>query len=645
MEKMEKVEPKQRNLTGFPRTIADILLVLIPLTAIVGVLDLPSYFKISLFLEQYVALIVGFMLAATFFLVPGKKGNNKLPFYDVIFALISLVIGLYVCVNFKQIGIDIGILKMERIILGTLAVVLLVEASRRHVGIVFVIIACVVIGYALFAGYMPAGLRTKSIPFSNLMTYLYLDSNGILGVPIMIGCTLVLVFILFGTVINAIGVDKLFNDFALAVTGKYRGGPAKASVFASGLFGMISGSAVANVVTTGSFTIPLMKRMGFSPQFAGAVEAVSSTGGLIMPPIMGAAAFLMATYIGIPYRDVAIAAFVPAILYYFAVFVQVDSRAAKKGLKGLEKSQIPKIRDVFRVNWPFVIPFLVLGYTLFVLWMEPESSGLMSIGACLVLAFIMKKRTGITFKKVFIMLKTAGSGLLEIGVTCGVAGIIIGTLSITGLGFSFSSLLVNLAQGNLFLLLLLAAIGASILGMGMTVTASYLLIAAIAAPALQKMGVQPLLAHFFVFYYGVLSFLTPPVCLACYAAASLAGTSMLKTAGQAMKLAVVAYLVPFIFAYKPALLLQGSIVEIVEAIVFAAVGVYFLARALEGYLFRPLGPVQRIVLAIGGVVIMVPGYAFDLIGILISIPIILYEWKQAKSERLSLDGANVQPNG
>ncbi len=541
-----------------------------------------------------------------------------------------MIIGLYVFINYKQIGIDIGVLKPERIILGTLAILLLVEASRRHVGIVFVILAFAVIAYALFASYFPMGLKSKSIPFPNLMTYLYLDSNGILGVPVVIGTTLVLVFILFGTVINSIGVDRLFNDLALCVMGKYRGGPAKAAIFASGLFGMISGSAVANVVTSGTFTIPLMKRMGFRPSFAGAVEAVSSTGGLIMPPIMGAAAFLMATYIGIPFREVALCAFIPAILYYFSVFIQVDSRAAKRGLKGLERDEIPRIKNVIKKNWPFFLPFVVLIYTLFFLWMEPDDSGLRSIVASLILAFIIKKRTGITFKKIFVMLKNAGRGLLEIGVTCGVAGIIIGGLSITGLGFSFSSFLVNLAHGNLFLLLLLSAIGASILGMGMTVTASYLLMVAIAAPALENVGVAPLLAHFFVFYFGVLSFLTPPVCLACYAAASLAGTKMMETAAQAMKLAIVAYLVPFIFAYKPALLLQGSIIEVVESIFFAVVGVYVLARALEGYLFRPLSPIKRMVLIAGGIITMVPGYTFDLVGIVISIPIFIYEWKKSR---------------
>ncbi len=632
---MQKIEKERmRKIEGGLKIVADCILVFIPLVAIVGILDLPSHFGVSLFLEQYIGIIVGLILAASFIFFPVKGGQNKVPFYDLIFALLSIVIGLYVSVNYEQIGIDIGILKAERIILGSLSVFLFVEAARRQVGMVFVVIASVVIAYALLASYFPAGLKAKSVPFFNLITYLYLDSHGIFGIPIRVGTTLVLVFILFGSVINAIGIDRFFNDIAISIMGKYRGGPAKASIFASGLFGMISGSAVANVVTTGSFTIPLMKKMGFNPAFAGAVEAVSSTGGLIMPPIMGAAAFLMATYIGVPYREIALSAFIPAILYYLSVFVQVDSRAAKDGLKGLDPSELPKLLTVVKKDWPFLIPFFVLICTLFFLWMEPETSGLLSIIASVILAFIIKDKTGITFKKIFHILRQTGMLVLEIGVTCGVAGIIIGALTITGLGLSFSSFLVSLAHGKLFLLLLFAAIGASILGMGMTVTASYLLMVAVIAPALENVGVSPLLAHFFVFYYGVLSFLTPPVCLACYAAASIAGTKIWHTAINAMRLGIVAYLVPFIFAYKPALLLQGSSVDLVEAIFFAIIGVNVLARGLEGYLFRPLGALSRIFLIGAGVITMVPGYTFDMIGLTILLPVTIYHWKKAKKERL-----------
>ena len=280
-----------------------------------------------------------------------------------------------------------------------------------------------------------------------------------------------------------------------------------------------------------------------------------------------------------------------------------------------------------RENWPFSIPFLVLVYALFVRWMEAETAGLISILATIILGFVMKRRTKLTLTKLFVIARDAGKGLLEVGVTSAGAGILIGVLSITGLAFTFSSVLVALAGGNSFLLLLLSAIGASILGMGMTVTAAYLLMVVLAAPALIEMGVSPLLAHFFVFYYGVLSFLTPPVCLAAYAAASIAGANMVKTAFQSMKLGIAAYLVPFIFAYRPALILQGTIPDVLEACITAIIGISFIAIGVEGFLFRPLTSYKRLVLGVGGLVTMIPGIVFDVVGLCLAVPIIVIEWK------------------
>lgn len=621
-----------RKLAGTQRIIGECLLAAIPIVAILGVLNVPYYLGISLYREQFVSIIAALMLAASFVFCPAKVTKlvaDKVPIYDLFFAFCSVVIGLYVAINYDQILMDIGILKPERVILGTLCIFLFLEAARRQLGKTFVIIALVAMGYALLANYCPAILKAKSVPFPNLITYLYLDSHGVFGIPIQIGTTLVLVFIFFGVVLNAVGVDVLFNNIALSIMGKYRGGPAKASVIASGLFGMISGSAVANVVTTGSFTIPLMKRMGFNPAFAGAVEAVASTGGLIMPPVMGAAAFLMATYIGVPYREIAICAFIPAILYYLSVLVQVDSRAAKSGLKGLEPHEIPKMLDIIKKNWPFLVPFLVLVVTLFFLWMETETSGLLSTLAAIMVGLLMKKQN-LTLRTFYESLKRTGMLAIEIGVTCGVAGIVIGTLTISGLGLSFSGFLVELAHGKIFLLLLFAGLGTAILGMGMTVTACYLLMVAVVAPALESMGISPFLAHFFVFYYGVLSFITPPVCLACYAAASIAGAKVFETALNAMKLGVVAYMVPFIFVYKPALLLQGSWTEVLQAIAFAVVGVYTMARGLEGYFFSPLRIPTKLLLITSGVCSIVPGYQLNIIGLGIFLVITLRAWKKSK---------------
>jgi len=632
----EKSEISFRQLKGITKIYADTILTLIPIIGIIGILNIPSYFRITIHLSQYVALIFGFVLASAFILAPARKAHadDRLPWYDFIFSIISIVAGLYVAINFQTIMVDVGIIMIHRVVLGTCTVLLTIEASRRVIGLPFISIVIVFLFYALFSSYFPGDIRTRSISYDNLATYLYLDPQGILGLPVEISATLVLIFLLFGQTIKSVGVNRLFNDTAYALLGKYRGGPAKVAVLSSTLFGMISGSAVANVATTGVFTIPLMKKTGYKAYFAGAVEAVSSTGGQIMPPIMGAAAFIMATFIGVPYATIALSALVPAILYYLAVFIQIDLRAAKDGLTGLPKKELPILRQVFKENWPFIIPFLVLVYTLFFMWMEAETAGLVSALVTVIIGFVWVKRTGFTLGKIVKIFRDSGRALLEVGIAAAGAGIIIGVLSVTGLSFTFSSILVHLAGGNMLLLFLLAAIGATILGMGMTVTASYLLMVILAAPALVTMGVPPLLAHFFVFYYGVLSFLTPPVCIAAFAAASIAGANMLKTAVQAMKLGIAAYLVPFFFIYRPSLLLIGTPEKIIEAIIVATIGVSFFSIGLEGFLFRNLQPWKRILIIVGGLFLFSPGLITDLIGLCIALPILFFEWRFRKSASL-----------
>ncbi len=530
--------PTQRKLKGISKFYADLIFVLIPVTGMIGAINLPSYLGISLYLQQYIGVIFGLVVASCFVINPGKRGLaiDQLPWYDLVFSMLSIITGLYIALNYKTISVDIGLIMPERVVLGIFAILLTLEASRRVVGLPFVGIILFFILYALTASHFPGGLRTRSISLQNLATFLYLDPQGLLGTALEVATTLVLIFVFFGQTISTVGISKLFNELSIAFMGRFRGGPAKVAVVASSLFGMISGSAVANVATIGVFTIPLMKKAGYKPHFAAAVEAVSSTGGAIMPPIMGAAAFIMATFLGIPYSKVALAAAIPAIFYYVAVFIQVDLRAARENLKGMPKEELPKFWVVLKKNWPFSIPFLVLVYTLFVMWLEAEIAGLISILVTVLLGFVLKKRTGMNIKKLVWMFRDGGKGLLEVGVTCAGAGLIIGVLSITGLAFMFSAFLISMAKGNVFLLLLLSAIGAGILGCGMPVTAVYLLMVVLTAPALVEMGISPLLAHLFVFYYGVLSFLTPPVCLAAYAAASIAGSNMTQTGFQAMRL-------------------------------------------------------------------------------------------------------------
>jgi len=636
-----------RQLKGASKIYFDTLLTLIPIIGIAGILNLPSYFGFSFYLQQYTGILFGLMVASSLVAVPANKrlSLTLLPWYDLALSLIAVACGLYIAMNYKLIAVDIGVIKIERVILGIGAVFVTVEASRRVLGTPFVTIVLVFICYALFSSHLPWGLSAPSIDYQNLATYLYLDPQGILGVPLQVACGIVLVFILFGQTISVVGVSKLFNDVSFALMGGYRGGPAKVSIVGSSLFGMISGSAVANVATVGVFTIPLMKKSGYQPHFAGAISAVSGTGGQIMPPIMGAAAFIMATFLGIPYSHVVIAAIVPAVLYYIAVFIQVDLRAAKENLSGIPRSELPRFRNVMREYWLYSIPFGVLIYTLFVAWMQEEVAGLYATLSAVVLGFIVFKKTGMTFSKLILIFRDCGKGMLEVGIASAGAGIIIGALTLTGLAFSFSGILIDAASGNVFLLLVLSAIVSSILGMGMTVTAAYLLTVVIAAPALTEMGIQPLLAHFFVFYFAVLSFLTPPVCLAAYAAASIAGASMMKTAFQSMKLGIAAYIVPFIFAYKPALLLQGGFWDILEACLTATAGISLVAVGVEAFLFRPLSVWRRLILIGGGVMLMIPGLTFDIIGLCAAAPVVALEIILRKKEKKTLIEEGLELKG
>jgi TRAP transporter 4TM/12TM fusion protein len=621
-------ESRFRRLGGILGYWENALLASVPLMGVISILNLPLYFGLTFFIQQYFAIFFGLIMALVFILVPMGKGapRDRLPWYDLIFSFLGLILGVYLAVYYKEIVVELGLLVPLRIVLGTIAIVLLLEASRRVLGWPFLTIVLLFMFYALFTFLFPGALYGKGVSWSRLATFLYLDPQGILGIAIEVSATVVLAFVFFGQALFRTGGGEFFTNSAMALMGQYRGGPAKVAVLASSLFGTISGSAVANVVTTGSVTIPLMKKTGYPPFFAGAVEATASSGGQIMPPIMGAAAFLMATFLGISYAKVALSAAIPAILYYLAVFIQVDLEAAKNGLKGLPSNMLPKLSVVFHKGWPFFVPLSILIYTLFVMMLEPDKAGLYTTATVFLICSI-RREDRLNLKKMARILKETGEGMLEVGVVCSAAGLIIGIVSLTGLGFTFSQALVNLAGGSTLILLILGAVGAIILGMGMTVTAAYLLMVILIAPALIQLGVAPLNAHMFVFYFAVMSFLTPPICLAVYAAASLAGADMMKTAFQAIKLGIGAYIVPFLFAYHPSLLLQGDLIEIIHAVMTAMIGISLMAIGVEGFLFRKLNWFKRIFLTLGGLGCMIPGWRSDLIGLVIGIPIIVWEWK------------------
>jgi TRAP transporter 4TM/12TM fusion protein len=618
-----------RRLDGIPGFWQDILLFLVPVIGVISVLNLPLYFGLSFYLQQYLALFFGLIMALVFILVPMKKKarGGRLPWYDLVLSILGLLVGIYLSLYYKEIVVEMGLLTPLRIVLGTIAIVLVLEASRRVLGWPFLTIILLFMFYALYTSLFPGRLYGRGVSWPRLANFLYLDPQGILGIAMEVAATVVFAFVFFGQALFRTGGGEFFTDSAMVLMGRFRGGPAKVAVLASSLFGTMSGSAVANVVTTGSVTIPLMKKTGYPPHFAGAVEATASSGGQIMPPIMGAAAFLMATFLGIPYAKVALSAAIPAILYYMAVFIQVDLEAAKIGLKGLSPEMVPKLGSVFRKGWLFLIPLFVLIYTLFIRILEADRAGLYATASVFLICFL-RRHDRLNFKKTLKILRETGEGMLEIGVICSAAGLIIGIVSLTGLGFTFSQALVSLAGGSTFILLILGAVGAIILGMGMTVTAAYLLMVILIAPALIQLGVAPLNSHLFVFYFAVMSFLTPPICLAVYAAASLAGAEMMRTAYQAIKLGIAAYIVPFLFAYHPSLLLQGSYLEVIHAVLTAMIGISLVAIGIEGFLFRELSWMKRVLLILGGLGCMVPGWRSDVIGLVIGIPILLWEWKK-----------------
>jgi len=623
-------ESRFRRYKGVAHLWQDISLILVPVTGIISILNLPLYVGLSFYIQQYLAIFFSLVLSLVFLLVPAQKkmAMDTLPWYDSILAVLSLIVGFYAAIFYKDIVVELGLLIPHRILLGTVVILLILEATRRLIGWPFLIIVICFIFYALFASFFPGGLYATAISWPRLANYLYLDPQGILGIAIEVAATVVFAFVIFGQTLFRTGGGQFFIDAALSIMGRYRGGPAKVSVISSSLFGTVSGSAVANVMVDGWFTIPLMKANGFKDYTASAIEAVASTGGQIMPPVMGAAAFMMATFLGIPYAKVAISAALPAILYYIAVYIQIDLIAIRNGLHGLPRESLPSFKEVMKKGgYSFFISILFLIYLLFIANLDGDKAGLYAAASVLIISFF-KKETRPNIAKLISILKDTGEGMLEIGVISAGAGLIIGIISITGLGYTFSSTLISLSGGSTFLLLVLAAAGAVVLGMGMTVTAAYLLMVILIAPALTTTGVAPLNAHLFVFYFAVMSFVTPPVCLAVYAAASIGKADMFKTGYQAIRLSIAAYIVPFIFVYHPALLLQGNVIDVLVAVVTAVIGISLVAIAVEGYLFRPLDWVRRILLCGGGILSLIPGWETDLLGLAIALPIVFWEWKK-----------------
>jgi len=616
----------------FERRLLQVVAVSISLVALIYILDVPTYFDIIFYREQFFGLIYGLVFVGAFIMFPAAKraAQTKIPIYDYVLALAGLTAGGYLFVAWPQIVIMPGIATPPKVILGGITVVLILEMTRRIFGWPLVILAGLFILYAKFNYLLPGMLGGRGTSWPRLFTFTYVDSNSILGIIAVVVFGMVFAFILFGRTLFATGGAEFFTDLSLALMGKRRGGPAKVAVIASSLFGTLSGSASSNVVITGSITIPMMKQSGYRPHVAAAVESVASSGGGLMPPIMGATAFLMAEFLSVPYRDVVVAALLPAVLYYVSLFLQVDLEAAKTGLRGLAaKAALPPLGSVLLRGWVFILPLAVLIYCLFIVFISPAKSALIAMAALIVVS-AFSARTRLTPRRFLATLEDTGRLIVEIGVIGAVAGVIVGIVGLTSLGLVFSQFLLAVSGGDLYLLLILTAVSSIILGMSMPVTASYVILAVLAVPALVEAGVSAMAAHLFIFYFAILSFITPPVCVAVYIASTIAGSKPMETAMQAMRLGMVAYIVPFIFVTNEALLMKGGLGAVALAFSSSVLGFGALAVAMQGYLIGKVGPIERTLLAVAGVLALLNMTVLKYAGMAIILLALVWLWRFAK---------------
>ena len=598
---------KFRELTGPARTVERTLLVTLTLVGAAWAARLHHALPFTFFNEQYLGLFLALGLAPVFLAVRASPRGSagSVPWYDWLGALGSLLVGGYIVVFYPSLAYSLGVLSTDKLALGAVAMVLVLEAVRRLAGWALMWIAAACILYAKFAWLLPGMLYAKGSPWGRIAVYLYLDTNGILGLPLAVTASIVVAYIFFGQALQAVGGDKFLSDLALVAMGRYRGGAAKMSVVSSSLYGMVSGSAVANVVVDGAITIPMMKRAGYPPHVAAAIEAVSSNGGQIMPPVMGAAAFLIAEYLGISYGQVALAAAIPAALYYLALFVQVDLEAAKHGLAGLPREHIPRFRAIIRRGWVFLIPLAVLVYTLMMSGWDAGQAGMLAVAVTFLVGAIQKE-TRPSWRGVLDAVEGTGRTMLDLVAITTLAGIVIGALHLSGFTSKLPLLLVTMAGGNVVVLLVLTALVSILLGMSLPTTVVYVTLAVLIGPALAQLGIVPLAAHLFLFYFGMLSLITPPDCLATYAAAAIAKSDFWKTGWTGMRLGIVAYIVPFVFVFHPALILVGTPGEIVLTVATASIGVVLLGIGCAGYLFRPLGWGRRVWVLAAGLCMMAP---------------------------------------
>ncbi|MFL2888503.1 MAG: TRAP transporter permease [Candidatus Pelagibacter sp.] len=597
---------------------------------------------------------ISFVLGLVFLLFSWKKEKNSsflsfqnIDLIDYILAFLAVSSALYLPLLPPEILAQrVGNPETIDVFMGSILIVLTLEGARRSVGPTLPLISIIFILFAIFGPYAPGALKHGGTSWLGFVNHIYITNQGVYGIAVGVMAQYVFLFILFGVLATRVGLGKLFIDLSMLIAGKFSGGPAKVAIFSSAFMGTISGSSIANTVTTGSLTIPAMKKVGYPSHFSGAVEAASSTGGQITPPILGAAAFIMVEYLEIPLRDILAAALIPALLHYFGIFIMVHLEAKKLGLRGLTQEEMPNLAKVIKDNWLSLLPLIILVY--FILsGRTPDFAAIYGIISCITIGFI-KPSDRLSLKDLWNCLASGAKNTLAVGAAAICVGIIVGVVTLTGVGFRLGFVVIQTAGDisnffsniwpisffsfedlRLFFSLVLIAISCIIMGAGIPTTATYIILVAVAAPALAQLGIEPLVAHFFVFYYGVLADITPPVALAAYAASGIAKSNPFKTGNTAFRLGIAKALVPFVFVYSPSLLLitgEFQANQLIITLIGTLIGIALIGIAFTGYWFRSLTKYEQILIGIGSLFFVAPGTGSMIIGLLIVLPMLFLQF-------------------
>jgi TRAP transporter 4TM/12TM fusion protein len=632
---------------NFLNALTTALRAAIVLIVALWIFDVPAHLQIGLFTEQVLIAALGVSLALTFLTFPlfGDTGEEAVAArviekkiavagpIDLVLAAAALASCAYIAIRYQALIVELVARPWWGVALATVVVLLVFEASRRVTGWALIVIVLLLCAHALFGYLLPETFAARPVALSRLMVYLAIDTNALLGGPLSIAVQVVTPFVVMGHVLSRCGGADFFADIAASLMGHFRGGAAKIAVAGSAFFGMMSGSAVANVASVGTITIPLMKRAGFPKEMAAAVEAVGSTGGQVAPPVMGAAAFLMAEYLQVPYAEVAVAASIPAVLFYVALFMQVDLEAAKLGIRGQPRASLPRAGRVLREGWQFLVPFAVLIWCLLGWHMEAEKAALWGIGALILLVLIVpNKGKRARPSEVLSAVVGAGGALVDIIAITAISGILIGAMSLTGVAFSLTQQLLTISGGSLALLLIITAFAAFILGLPLPTTGVYIILATLAAPALVQGGILPMQAHMFVLHHGILGMVTPPVALASFAAATIALSDQWKTSWLSTRLSWCAYFQPFLYAYSPELIMQGDWLSIVVRLTLSLTGIFMGTLTAVGHFQRDISWPFRIGYAAIALCLLVqpPMFAaaiwLNAIGFALALAAIAWEW-------------------